>query len=335
MTPDLAMTYCRMIAHTLEPGRDGLQALLEGTGVDPDTLENSDGFIDWPGARRLIANALALSPHPDLALRTGLRALPAMHGAMGMAAMASATLRDAMTLFARFNNTRTRIFSTSLLEDADTITLRLDFAHEQDYAVRFLTESALASAFACHVVLRGQPIQQGAVHFNYPPPPHADFFPAAFGGVEVVFDAPTVALTLPARYGDEPVPSHDRELLWMSVQQCEARQEALRRHGTLSDQVLTLLHEHLLRNNAEPNLESTAAALHVSPRTLIRRLKQEGMRFQTLRDQTLARRAGQLLALPHYTVAAVALELGYTDVASFRRAFRRWFGTSPSAFRRQ
>ncbi|HCJ63528.1 MAG TPA: AraC family transcriptional regulator, partial [Alcanivorax sp.] len=39
--------------------------------------------------------------------------------------------------------------------------------------------------------------------------------------------------------------------------------------------------------------------------------------------------------LPHYTVAAVALELGYTDVASFRRAFRRWFGTSPSAFRRQ
>lgn len=329
MTPDLAMTYCRMIARTLEPDRNGMAALLDGTGIDADTLEHSDGFIDWPGARRLIANALAVSDSPDIALRTGLRALPAMHGPMGMAAMASATLRDAMALFARFNNTRTRVFSTRLEEDTETITLRLDFAYPQDYAVRFLTESALASAFACHVVLRGQAIEHGAVHFNYPPPEHAALFHNAFNGIEVIFDAPAVALTLPVRYGDEPVPSHDRELLWMAVQQCEARQETLRRHGTFSDQVLALLHD-----NAEPSLNNVAGALHVSPRTLIRRLKHEGVRFQALRDQTLARRAAQLLALPHYTVAAVAEDLGYTDVASFRRAFRRWFGTSPSQFRR-
>ena len=61
-----------------------------------ETLLHSDGFIDWPGIRQLITNAHQLTDQPDIALQTGLRALPAMHGPMGMAAMASPTLRDAM-----------------------------------------------------------------------------------------------------------------------------------------------------------------------------------------------------------------------------------------------
>jgi len=96
MTPDLAMTYCRMIAQTLGLDQGGLEKLVTDTGVDVDTLQHSDGFIDWPGASQLISNARQLSDRPDIALQTGLRALPAMHGPMGMAAMASPTLRDAM-----------------------------------------------------------------------------------------------------------------------------------------------------------------------------------------------------------------------------------------------
>ena len=136
---------------------------------------------------------------------------------------------------------------------------------------------------------------------------------------------------MPARYGDETLPSHDRDLLWIAIEQCEARQEALRNRGTVSDQVLALLHQH----HGKASLDTVADQLHMSPRTLIRKLKQENTRFQQLRDQTLSRRAAQLLGLPHYTVAAVAEDLGYTDVASFRRAFQRWFGTTPGSFRRE
>ena len=146
-----------------------------------------------------------------------------------------------------------------------------------------------------------------------------------------MFNAPDVALSLPASYGDEPLPSHDRDLLWVAIQQCEVRQEALRQQGTVSDRVLSLLHQQ----PGKASLENVADRLHMSPRTLIRKLKQENTRFQQLLDQTLSRRAAQLLSLPHYTVAAVAEDLGYTDVASFRRAFRRWFGTSPGHFRQE
>lgn len=329
MTPDLAMTYCRMIAQTLALDDIGTRRLLLGTGIDTGSLHNSDAFVGWPSAKTLIRNALALSPSPDLALRTGLRALPAMHGPMGMAAMASATVRDATHLFARFTNTRTRVFSVAVEEDAHTMTLRLDFAYPGDDAVRFLSEAALASAFACHLVLRGHAIKDGAVHFNYSAPPHAALYRKAFDGVAVHFNAPAVALTLPARYGDEPLPSHDHQLLQLAIQQCEVRQDALRHRGSLSEQVLALLQ----RSNIPPDLQTVAAALHISPRTLIRRLKQENTRFQQLRDQTLSRRAAQLLAQPHCTVAAAAEALGYADCASFRRAFHRWYGVSPGQFR--
>ena len=49
MTPDLALTYCRMIAQTLGLDQAGLQTLVAGSGVDEDTLQHNDGFIDWPG----------------------------------------------------------------------------------------------------------------------------------------------------------------------------------------------------------------------------------------------------------------------------------------------
>lgn len=331
MSPDLAITYCRMIAQTLGLEQSGLEALVEGTGLDTHRLQHSDGFIDWAGARQLIANASHLSDRPDIALQTGLRALPAMHGPMGMAAMASPSLRDAIQLFARFNNTRTRLFSTEMEETDQTITLSLTFAYPQCPAIRFLTESAMASAYACHVVLRGKPIEGGSVYFNYPAPAWADSYSKVFRGTRIVFDAPAVAMALPARYGDEPLPSHDRDLLWLAVQQCEARQETLRQQGLISDQVLSLLHQ----NPGKASLNSVASELHMSPRTLIRKLKQENTRFQELLDQTLSRRATQLLSLPHYKVAAVAEELGYTDVASFRRAFQRWFGTTPGRFRQE
>ncbi|WP_223424681.1 AraC family transcriptional regulator [Alcanivorax limicola] len=331
--PDLALTYCRMIAQTLALDEAGLVALVAGTGVDVPTLQDSDGYIDWHGAARLMRNARQLAASGDIALQTGLRALPAMHGPMGVAAMASPTLRDAMAVFARYNNTRTGIFTAELMESEDSLTMQLHFAYPMDEAVQFLTESALASAFACHSMLLGRPLSGGVVQFNYPAPDYAEAFYSAFAGNQVRFDAPAPALCLPARYGDEPLASHDRDMMWLASQQCEARQEALRRRGRYCDEVLALLTREPAVAGMLPGLVETAAALNISPRTLIRRLKEEGTRFQQLRDQALSRQATRLLGLPQYTVAAVAEALGYTDVASFRRAFRRWFGTSPAAFR--
>ena len=77
-----------------------------------------------------------------------------------------------------------------------------------------------------------------------------------------------------------------------------------------------------------------AARLHMSERTLNRRLQQEGTSFRQIKGGILGAWARQHLRETGHSVEAIAAELGYQDAANFRRAFRNSEGCSPSEFRR-
>jgi AraC-like DNA-binding protein len=89
-----------------------------------------------------------------------------------------------------------------------------------------------------------------------------------------------------------------------------------------------------LARHEDASPESVAQRLAMSHRTLQRRLEDEGTSFRTLRDEARRERALQRLADPTVTIAIVADEMGFADVAAFHKAFRRWTGTSPNAYRR-
>ena len=76
-----------------------------------------------------------------------------------------------------------------------------------------------------------------------------------------------------------------------------------------------------------------AEQLHLSERTLKRRLSAEGTSFRKLADQVRAQLAEQYLNNTGLTVADIAALVGYDDVSNFRTAFRRWFSTTPQNYR--
>lgn len=91
-------------------------------------------------------------------------------------------------------------------------------------------------------------------------------------------------------------------------------------------------HLHELDSHV-PTLREVASALAMSPRTLRRRLKAEGASYSgILRNERVHLAAGWLKETS-LTVDIIAERLGYTEVTNFRRAFRRWVGCSPHAFR--
>ncbi len=83
----------------------------------------------------------------------------------------------------------------------------------------------------------------------------------------------------------------------------------------------------------EATMPGVARRLGTSPRTLRRQLKERAASFRELVEDVRKQRAAQLLRRPKITLEEVALKLGFSEISAFSRAFKRWFGTTPGAFR--
>jgi AraC-like DNA-binding protein len=85
----------------------------------------------------------------------------------------------------------------------------------------------------------------------------------------------------------------------------------------------------------EPTLAAVARAVGTSPRTLQRRLGEEGAPFASLVDAVRRERAEAYLRAPDVSVAEVSWLLGFAEQSAFTRAFRRWTGVAPTEWRRR
>ena len=86
---------------------------------------------------------------------------------------------------------------------------------------------------------------------------------------------------------------------------------------------------------SQTSLTTIARALSVSPRTLQDRLTREGTSFAALTDDLRRERALALLSQPGLAITTIATRLGFATPSALTRAFRRWTGMSPSAYRRE
>ena len=89
--------------------------------------------------------------------------------------------------------------------------------------------------------------------------------------------------------------------------------------------------EHL--PDGPPNQQQIAQALHVSNRTLQRKLKNEGTSFMDLLQDTRLQLARKYLSHPNRSIVETAYMLGFSEPSTFSRAFKRWTGVAPADFR--
>lgn len=167
--------------------------------------------------------------------------------------------------------------------------------------------------------------------FAYPRPPRGGEYLYLFPGA-VSFDAPQSALSISTAFLDTPI-RQDRQALsrflarapgdWMYVSFAER------------------LSSHRVRDYLEGrlgqvvSLQTAARALHFSPRTLARRLAEEGTSFQAVKDELRRDTAVLRLTKTGLPVAQIGAELGFDDPGGFSRAFKGWTGSTPGAYRRR
>ena len=103
--------------------------------------------------------------------------------------------------------------------------------------------------------------------------------------------------------------------------------------GSSTDAICRLI--DVLLPRGYPGIEGVAQLLCISTRSLQRRLQEEGVSYSDLVDRCRCKAACELLAHTQQPIQDIASSLGYRDASSFARAFRRWTGIAPRAYRIQ
>jgi len=158
--------------------------------------------------------------------------------------------------------------------------------------------------------------------------PYRDWF-----GCPVLFDRETTTVRIPLALLALPLRQPDATLMRVLEQQADALLAELPPTDDFEQAVRRCV-ARLIRSG-EPELERVANELHVSPRTLHRRLEAGGTNFRALREDIRQRLAEHYLADPRLQLAEIAQLLGYSEQSTFTRAFRRWTGLAPNSYRQQ
>lgn len=185
----------------------------------------------------------------------------------------------------------------------------------------------LIHGLACWLAGRGLALD--AVDFPYPRPPHAADY-ALIYTANSRFDAPALLARFQANLLDLPV-RRDEAALEAFLAGAPGRITTLyRRDRNTVRAVRDLLRDAL---PALPGLGAVASKLHLSPRSLHRRLAEEGVNFRQIKDALRRDLALARLAKTSTPVAVIAAELGYADPSAFYRACVEWTGIAPSEYR--
>jgi AraC-like DNA-binding protein len=189
----------------------------------------------------------------------------------------------------------------------------------------------ISAAVGLNVVrdLTGGKVQVVEVLLSRPMPRNAEPY-RRFFGCPVRFNEGQTCLILPGRSMGFKLPSANAELresLLTALQRQIARQPL-----GFAARVKHALRPLLLAGSASHH--QVAAHLNIHPRTMGRRLEEEGITFEQLKDEVRLAVSRELLARTDIAVSDVAATLGYATPSAFVRAFRRWTGSSPSAWRK-
>lgn len=197
-------------------------------------------------------------------------------------------------------------------------------------AFAFRTFWLILLGLACWLIGRRIPLQ----HIDFAcasPDGRSDYH--QFFGVPVHFDRPDSRLAFNAAYLSLPT-IRSEQALKTFLRGAPGNLLVRYRHDT-GWVAKTRAHLKALPATEWPGFDTLAERLGATPATLRRRLRSEGQSFASIKDEMRAARAQSLLRESALSVAEIACELGFTEPSAFHRAFRKWAGASPGAFRRE
>lgn len=325
----LSINYLRQVADQLTEMGIDVAPWLAAHELSLADLEQADASVPWEVVRALFLEAEAITGEPALGLMVGERLRINNHGMVGYAAMNSGSVRQVVELLERFIPLRINLVMVSHQVDGKYLNLQIRELLPLGEVGPFLLGAVVVAVknVLDFITLGNCQVAQASFTF-------AETFDREL--VRSLFRCPVrynqgwTGLSLPLEGVDQPLRTADPAAFEHAEKLCERELQNLVSDASVSARVRRLM---LAKQVNFPSLTVTARILHMTPRTLHRRLLDEGTSFQEILDEVRHALAMEYLKSQHMTIQELAYTLGYGDTANFRRAFKRWTGVAPSFFR--
>jgi AraC-like DNA-binding protein len=303
--------------------------LLASAGLERSQLLPTS-VLGLAQMKTLVSEAIAQTRQPWIGVLLGLRMRVPAHGFLGFAAMTAPTVREALDLVVRFAPIRSDVLRITYEVVNGECTMYLDEQVDLGEARDTLLIALVTGIWCIGESLTGRKLV-GRAEFTFPEPPYAALVTQTPMRVhQIVFARPRNLMRFDASYLELPFAMAHASAFQLAKEQCELALAELDRVG-LERQVRNALPRE---GGGVCTVDEVALRLGTSTRTLQRKLKAEGISFSDIADALQEEQARVLLRDERLSLEQVAERVGYSDVSNFTRAFRRWTGETPAAWRR-
>jgi AraC-like DNA-binding protein len=319
----------------------GLVGAVERAGIERDSflrrsamavpLEHaSDVRVARAEIFRLCESAVELTRDPALGIHWSEGSSERVFAPISHLVTYCPTLRRAFELLAQFFPLFADDAPYRIYESEQHFTIQVSSAHHHSLVARRFEAEMLLGGF-CKLTRiyapRAAPLR---VNFDYPAPDYHAEYARLFAGRER-FDQPFTGLVFARSLLDAPSPQEHEDMREALEAVAEQRLARTAKGTSYAQRAL----DFLLREGwpERTNMESVARGLALSPRSLRRRLEDEGISYKSVLREAQATLAKRLLNDPKRSIKEVAYEMGFSDPNTFHRAFKTWTGVTPTEYR--
>jgi AraC-like DNA-binding protein len=317
----------RLLGDVLRSLRADPAQILQSVGLEPNLFDNPERTILYADLDRLLSEAMHATGCRDLGLHVGILQGIAAAGLAGLVSMNCRTVREALDAIIAGLKTTDGGGAVTYEVRHDMASLGYSVIIEGVKNVEQFCDASVAILVNAMRQFCGAHWHPDRVYLMNEPPQDLDRF-ARFFRAPIEYRKPAARITFNSAMLEWPVKVHDlayREILTPIL---EKAIESAR--GNFVFAVKSILRSNL--GNKPLARSDVSQALGVSTHVLTRRLKSSGVTFADLAEQFKIERAQSLL-LKEKRIGEISSNLGFADVSSFTRAFKKWVGHPPAQWR--
>lgn len=308
--------------------------LIAKSGMTVEELDQEDCIVEDEVYNSIVEECVDLTGDQLFGLHAGENLNLAAAGLIYQIVQTSETVKQALEYCCEFANLGCRVLPLDLIEEANhyevTLTPDPTWRAKSETAFRQTAEGVIAFTIKeFHSLTRftHNPIK---IEFPWPEPENPSEYKRVYN-CSIEFNKPEIAIHLRKNHVEEKVVTADYNLLGVLVTHAHEKTARLEKDkgfaSVVKQSVIKLIKPDF------PTVEDVAAHLFISPRTLQRKLKEEGITFKSLIDELKMNFAISYLKRPDLSISEIAYLLSYADVSTFSRSFKRWTGQSPNQYR--